>query len=145
MSSFLLDTTPLVGYFLNRQGAVELVNALRSGMTVQTSVMSYGEAVEHMRGGQSPTTGSERLRQLLDVIPPLFISLDVMDRYAELRRQMRIQKLGLIGDIDTLIAATAIEHQLTLVTTDSDFLRVPGLNLLLLAPRSFAVVERTSQ
>jgi PIN domain len=39
---------------------------------------------------------------------------------------------GLIGDIDTLIAATALEYDLTLVTTDSDFVRVPGLNLILL-------------
>ncbi|MGH2588003.1 MAG: type II toxin-antitoxin system VapC family toxin [Dehalococcoidia bacterium] len=40
--------------------------------------------------------------------------------------------LGLIGDIDTLIAATALEYDLTLVTTDGDFTRVPGLKLLLL-------------
>ena len=36
---------------------------------------------------------------------------------------------GLIGDIDTLIAATALHYGLTLVTTDSDFTRVPGLQL----------------
>jgi predicted nucleic acid-binding protein len=32
-----------------------------------------------------------------------------------------------IGDIDTLIAATAIEHNLTIVTIDHDFERVPHL------------------
>jgi predicted nucleic acid-binding protein len=37
---------------------------------------------------------------------------------------------GLIGDIDTLIAATAIERDLTVVTTDSDFERVPGLKVI---------------
>ena len=35
-----------------------------------------------------------------------------------------------IGDIDTLIAATAIEANLTLVTTDGDFQRVPGLQVM---------------
>jgi predicted nucleic acid-binding protein len=35
----------------------------------------------------------------------------------------------LIGDIDTLIAATAIEKGLTLITTDGDFSRVPQLSL----------------
>lgn len=39
---------------------------------------------------------------------------------------------GLIGDIDTLIAATALERNLTVVTIDADFQRVPGLNVLLL-------------
>jgi len=37
---------------------------------------------------------------------------------------------GMIGDVDTLIAATAIENDLTLVTTDSDFERVPELRLV---------------
>src|SRR5207249_99102 len=50
-------------------------------------------------------------------------------RYADLRRQMRPPRgPGLIGDIDTLIAATAIERKLTLVTADTDFQRVPGLH-----------------
>ncbi len=51
-----------------------------------------------------------------------------MQRYAELRRQLRPPRgPGLSGDIDTLIAATALEYDLTLVTTDGDFDRVPGL------------------
>ena len=44
---------------------------------------------------------------------------------------------GLIGDVDTLIAATALECNLTVVTLDRDFTRVPGLRVQLLeTPRS---------
>lgn len=44
---------------------------------------------------------------------------------------------GLIGDVDTLIAATALERNLTVVTLDQDFTRVPGLRVQLLErPRS---------
>jgi predicted nucleic acid-binding protein len=43
---------------------------------------------------------------------------------------------GLIGDIDTLIAATALHYGLTLVTTDSDFTRVPDLRLHYLLPHN---------
>ena len=39
---------------------------------------------------------------------------------------------GLIGDVDTLIAATAIERRLTVVTIDSDYQRVPNLQVFLL-------------
>jgi len=39
---------------------------------------------------------------------------------------------GLIGDIDTLIAATALVYDLTLVTTDCDFTRVPQLHVMFL-------------
>jgi predicted nucleic acid-binding protein len=46
-------------------------------------------------------------------------------------RQMRAPAghlIGLIGDMDTLIAATALVHGLTVITIDSDFARVPGLS-----------------
>jgi predicted nucleic acid-binding protein len=53
-------------------------------------------------------------------------------RYGVLRRQPRPPHgPGLIGDIDTFIAATAIEPDLTLVTMDGDFRPVPGLSLSL--------------
>jgi len=56
-----------------------------------------------------------------------------MDRYADIRRQLRVPHgPGLVGDIDTLIAATALERGLTPVTTDSDFARVPGLQVMML-------------
>jgi predicted nucleic acid-binding protein len=55
------------------------------------------------------------------------------DRYAQIRRQLRPPHgPGLIGDIDTLIAATALERDLTVVTIDTDFQRVPGLEVMLL-------------
>jgi len=49
---------------------------------------------------------------------------------------------GLVGDVDTLITATALEHDLTLVTTDGDFERVPDLRLILLDRRTFQPVNR---
>ena len=36
---------------------------------------------------------------------------------------------GLIGDVDTLIAATALERNLTVINLDQDFTRVPGLRV----------------
>jgi len=36
----------------------------------------------------------------------------------------------LIGDINTLIAATALKHDLTVVTIDPDFQRVPNLKTM---------------
>ena len=41
-----------------------------------------------------------------------------------------------IGDIDTLIAATALERDLTAVTTDSDLERVPQLKFMLITLRA---------
>jgi predicted nucleic acid-binding protein len=47
----------------------------------------------------------------------------------------------LIGDIDTLIAATAIERNLMVVTIDTDFQRVPQLKVILLSPTTLRVVS----
>lgn len=73
------------------------------------------------------------LRALLGEVTPYKLTYPILERYADLRRAMRPPHgPGLIGDVDTLIAATALEHGLTVVTLDSDFQRVPGLSVMLL-------------
>src|SRR5207244_10850310 len=48
----------------------------------------------------------DQLRELLREISPYFLSYAIQERYADIRRILRPQG-QLIGDIDTLIAATA--------------------------------------
>jgi tRNA(fMet)-specific endonuclease VapC len=61
---------------------------------------------------------------------PLPVTMAVMRRYAEIRSYLR-RRNALIGDMDTLIAATALEHDLLIVSTNvHHFGRVPGLKLL---------------
>ncbi len=72
-----------------------------------------------------------RLPQFLYEVYPFFLTYAVLERYADIRRLLRPPyRPGLIGDIDTLIAATALESNLTIVTTDSDFERVPDLKVI---------------
>lgn len=74
-----------------------------------------------------------QLHDLLQAISPHVVAYGVMDRYAAIRRTLRKPfGPGLIGDMDTLIAATALERNLTAVTADARFQRVPGLSVLLL-------------
>lgn len=87
---------------------------------------------------------NRELRELLLTIKPVGLSYRVLEKYARIRRELRQQRLGLIGDVDTLIAATAFENGLILVTTDRDFLRVPDLKYMLLEPRTFAILEQTT-
>jgi predicted nucleic acid-binding protein len=62
---------------------------------------------------------------------PLPLTYPIMERYADPRRAMRPPHgSGLIGDADTIIAATALEHGLTVVTLDADYTRVPRLGVL---------------
>lgn len=61
----------------------------------------------------------------IDVLP---ITAEVASHYAALRSQL--ETLGTpIGPNDTLIAAHALAMNATLVTGDTEFLRVPGLRV----------------
>lgn len=58
------------------------------------------------------------------------MTFPILERYADIRLALRRGRL--IGEIDELIAATALEHDLITVTIDPDFQRVPSLKTMLL-------------
>jgi predicted nucleic acid-binding protein len=142
---YLLDTTPLAAYLFGRPPAVALIGPWLDNHEAATSILIYGEVIEYLMGRSHFPDRQAQLRQLLREITPLFLSYSVLDRYALLRRGLRPPHgPGLIGDIDGLIAATALERGLTVVTTDGDFTRVPGLSVLLLDRQSLASVGGTT-
>ena len=143
MRRYLLDTTPLTAYLHARPGVLALARPWIRRREAATSILVYGEVLEHLHSFPDLPRRHAELRRLLRAIVPIFISPTVMDRYADLRRRLRPPHgPGLIGDLDTLIAATAITHDLVLVTTDGDFERVPGLRLMQLDRTSFAIVRQ---
>ncbi len=136
MRRYLLDTAPLAAYLHNRPWAVQRVHPWIRDQEAATSILVYAEIVEYLRGKPEYDRRHAQLRVLLQEVYPYFLTYAIVERYADLRRQLRPPRgAGLIGDVDTLIAATALEHDLTVVTADSDFQRVPGLTVLLL-PRN---------
>lgn len=99
--------------------------------------MAYAEVIEYIKGRPNFPLHRTALRTLLREVTPYFLTYAILERYADIRRQIRKPHgPGPIGDIDTLIAATAMERDLTLVSTDSDFERVPGLKLMLVSLRA---------
>lgn len=111
-----------------------------------TSILACGEAFEYLAGRADGMAQRRALVTLLKEVAPRVPGLKVMNRYADLRRQMRPPHgPGLIGDIDTIIAATALQLDLIVVTMDGDFARVPGLKVMQLTPRAFMPMSGTSQ
>ena len=130
MRRYLIDTTPLAAYLLGRPRAVALLDPWLDHHEAATSVLVYAEIIEYLKGLPDFPTRRSQLRRQLQEIRPYFLTYAILERYAEIRRSMRKPHgPGLIGDVDTLIAATALERGLTLVTADTDFARVPGLAL----------------
>jgi toxin FitB len=94
------------------------------------SVLTIGEirdGVERL----PPSARRERFRLWLETdLPQRFgenalpLTIAIADRWGRLRAQNLTKPLP---PIDSLIAATALAHGLTLVTRDAAFARVPGL------------------
>ena len=133
MRRYLVDTTPLAAALNNRPPAAALLSPWVASRELGTSMLVYGEVVESFKGHPDFRRRHVALRALLRLVHPYLPSYPIMEHYADLRRQLRPPYgPGLIGDIDTLIAATALTYNLELITTDRDFTRVPGLRILLL-------------
>lgn len=127
MRRYLIDSTPLAALVSNRPPAVALITPWMRQHEAATSILVYGEVLEGLQSRPNPVQRHRDLLTLLGEITPYFVTYALVQRYAALRRRLRpLYGPGPIGDIDTLIAATALEYELTLVTTDGDFARVPG-------------------
>jgi predicted nucleic acid-binding protein len=137
---YLLDAGPLSALLLNRPGAVSLIQPWIDENEATICSISIGEVAEYFLGRRDVEERLEALAKLSAALEPLTISGTTALRYALVRRQLRPPYgPGLIGDVDTIVAATAIEHDLILVTIDSDFVRVPALRVVLLDRRTFAL------
>jgi len=137
MAGYLIDTTPLAAYLLGRTKARALITPFISRRQACTSMVVYGEIFEYLRGYIKPPSDfdsyHDQLRNLLTWgVFSYNLSFSVLERYADIRRALRGPgKPGIIGDVDTMIAATALEYDLTLITADSDFQRVAGLTVMM--------------
>jgi predicted nucleic acid-binding protein len=130
---YLLDTTPLSSYLQGRPAAIALVDPWLDPHEAATSILVYGEVVEYLMARPDFAARDAQLRRLLREITPFFLSYSTLRRYATLRRQFRPpHRPGLIGDMDVLIAATALERGPTVVTTGGTFVPVPSLPVMLL-------------
>ncbi len=134
MKKYLLDTSPLTAHLFGRRRAVQTITPWIDAHEVATSIVVYGEVVEYLKSSPDFSKRLDDLRTQLQEIRPYALTYAIMERYADIRRQMRAPHgTGLIGDVDTLIAATALERNLIVVTRDAHFQRVPGLTVLTLS------------
>ena len=130
MTLFLFDTPFMAALVNNRPGAVAIASPWIAAGEAATSALVYAEVMEYIKPSQRYVRHYVRLHELLMDLHLYFPTLAILERYADIRLALRRGRL--IGDMDTLIAATALEFDLTIVTIDPDFQRVPGLQVMLL-------------
>jgi predicted nucleic acid-binding protein len=131
MRLYLLDANIVAAYLLGKQRAREIIGAWVQNNEAATSILVYGEICEYLKGFPDASKRLVALRTLMKKVYPYPLTYSLLKQYADIRRAMRPPRgPELIGDIDTLIAANALDSGLTVVTTDGDFTRVPQLSVM---------------
>lgn len=127
---YLIDTDWFIDYIAEEPQAVELLEKLAAD-GIALSIVSYMESYQGVLRSSGQDEARRRFERILQDVPVLPFSLAVARRCAGLREQLRnAGKRVNQRALDLVIASTAIEHDLTLVTRNTDdFNDVPDLKL----------------
>jgi predicted nucleic acid-binding protein len=114
---YLLDSDTAIDWLNGTRYAGPLLRALSAEGTERLgiSLATYGELLAGIPYSRDPRAAERSVRQFLRLVDVLPITRAVMQRFARLKADLA-HRGQLIGDFDTLIAATALHHRLTLVT-----------------------------
>jgi tRNA(fMet)-specific endonuclease VapC len=114
----------LTGY---RNAAPVLTRLAPQGIAV--SAVTVAEIYEGVFKSSNPAEHLRLYRGLLQPFRRLPVIDAIAERFAEIRAFLR-RRGQTISDFDTLLAATALEHDLTVLTYNlDDFKRIPDLRL----------------
>ncbi len=129
MNRYLLDTDWIVDILNGQENAIHTALELApAGLAV--SIITYGELYEGAAFAHDPDPALSGLRHFLKGKPILPLTQPVMERFAKIRGSLPRPIRQQIGDLDILIAATCLEHNLTLLTRNlKDFQQIPNLKL----------------
>jgi len=112
MNNYLLDTNVLIQALRRNLSVLDWLDAVRTTHYLYTSVVSWTEVLAGMHPHEEQIT-----REILASITSLPVTDVIADRAGRMIYE-RARKGFQVSFPDALIAATALEHDLTLVTTD---------------------------
>jgi len=123
--SYLIDTDWMVDVLKGKAEAIQLLDWV-ADQGAAISIITYAELLEGIVGFPQREIRERQLEALIASIDVLPIDFDVARRFAVSAVALRQGGVS-IPDLDLLIAATALRHDLTLVSRDRHFERIPDL------------------
>lgn len=125
---YLVDADWLIDAASGRPGAVQTLERL-SAQGLGVSIIAVAEVYEGAFGLPNPEVMLASFREFLSDYTILSLTDPIIERFARLRAALR-QHGQLIPDMDLLIAATALEYELILLTRNlRHFHRITDLRL----------------
>lgn len=126
---YLIDTDIIIYSFKGDPVVKEnLRNHRMDPMAI--SIITYGEMLYGARKSRQIERNLATARRVAEIYPLLPVTQSVVETFANLRADLEVAGTPL-DDMDLLIAATAMSHNLTLVTNnEKHFSRIPGLSLV---------------
>ena len=125
---YLVDTDWVVHYVNGHAGIVERLDALkREGLGL--SVVSLAELYEGILYSADPSRSETGLNDFLRVVTLVGIDTEICRSFGRERGRLRAERT-LIADFDLLIGATALRHNLVLLSNNRrHFERIEGLQI----------------
>ncbi len=126
---YLIDSDWTVHYL---RGARDYIERIR-GMAVDgigLSIISLAEVYEGIYSSANPSGDEGVLQRFLSLVEVLALDDETCHIFGQERGRLRAQG-ALIGDMDILIGATALRHNLTLLTNNQrHFEPIPNLPII---------------
>ena len=126
--AYLLDTSVIIAYLRHRPGIVDYVSNLDSELV--SSYICIAELYEGVYKSSNRESAESAVLDFCAGLSDIFsLELAIAKEFGRIKGSLQSQG-KVIDDLDILIAATALEHNLALVTLNiKHFSRIPGLKL----------------
>lgn len=128
--AYLIDSDWVIDHLLDVPAAVNLLEGL-SEQGLAISIITYLEVYQGVFRSPDPEEAQEKLEAFLESIVILPLSLPIARRCAQLRHHLKQHgKRVNPRAFDLIVAATALDHDLSLVTRNTaDYADIPDLDL----------------